>query len=186
MTETDVRTDPRLSALSEGQLAALSLVAQYKSSKEIARILDISPHTVDQRMKRVQALLGVSSRFEAARMLMDSPFSPGTTPREAWGDLIYRSPDIPERSIAGDGCASAAEEDRVADGVTFHQAPPAYARGFVGWNDHRPWYQVLWEAGRTNDLTPGARTGIIGGLAIMAVLTMALLVSAVEGLSRIF
>ena len=58
----------RLVALSKGQLQVLALVAQYKSSKEIARTLGISPNTVDQRLKRVQLILGVSGRFEAARL----------------------------------------------------------------------------------------------------------------------
>jgi len=83
--------ETKLIGLSDGQKAALALVAQYKSSKEIARMLGISPHTVDQRMKRVQAILGVNSRFEAARLYAAASATPADQPSATWGDLIYHA-----------------------------------------------------------------------------------------------
>ena len=55
--------------LTEGQLACMSLVARNLTSKEIACRLGISPHTVDQRVRRSLRALGVSNRREAARLV---------------------------------------------------------------------------------------------------------------------
>jgi DNA-binding CsgD family transcriptional regulator len=57
-----------LGALTEKQRAVLDLVLEHKSSKEIARVLCISPYTVDQRIQAVRRKLGVSSRGEVARV----------------------------------------------------------------------------------------------------------------------
>ena len=43
--------EERLGKLTRGQLDCLSLVDQHLSSKEIAAELNISPHTVDQRIR---------------------------------------------------------------------------------------------------------------------------------------
>jgi DNA-binding CsgD family transcriptional regulator len=187
----DIGAASKLTELSEGQKAALALVAQYKSSKEIARVLGISPHTVDQRMKRVQAILGVHSRFEAARIFVaasalsddQEPDSIGTS----WGDLIYHTSDIPITPDSGQVQPSAADRNPAADGaMTLHQAQAAYADGFVGWKSDRAWHSVLLEAGQANELTVLARAVCIGGIALLAVLSLAAVVSLAEGLSRIF
>lgn len=57
----------RFSDLTEGQRACLRLVYRHMSSKEIARSLDISKDTVDQRLDRARRLLGCATRIEAAR-----------------------------------------------------------------------------------------------------------------------
>lgn len=184
---SDISFETKLAGLSEGQKAALALVAQYKSSKEIARTLGISPHTVDQRMKRVQAILGVNSRFEAARLYAAAAGTNGDTPAAAWGDLIYHASDLPVGTDSTDSRSSAAEGNQSADRVTtLHQAQAAYADGFVGWKRNRPWYSVLLEAGQANRLTLLARALCIGGIALFAVLSLAAVVSLAEGLSRIF
>lgn len=51
------------------QWAAVELLARHMTSKEIARELGISPHTVDQRIDTVRRILGVASRRELARTL---------------------------------------------------------------------------------------------------------------------
>jgi DNA-binding CsgD family transcriptional regulator len=57
----------RLAKLSEGQRECLRMVLRHMSSKEIARALNISRHTVDQRLRMAMTVLGASSRVEAAR-----------------------------------------------------------------------------------------------------------------------
>ena len=59
-----------LPALSEGEKQCLRLVAQGFNSKEIARKLLISEHTVDQRVRTVLRKLHVPSRQEAARLFV--------------------------------------------------------------------------------------------------------------------
>lgn len=57
-----------LPALSEGEKQCLHLVAQGFNSKEIARRLHVSEHTVDQRVRTSLRKYGVPSRKEAARL----------------------------------------------------------------------------------------------------------------------
>lgn len=60
---------PDLSLLSAKQKEALELVAfEHLSSKEIARRLSLSKYAVDARLERAAAVLGASSRDEAARI----------------------------------------------------------------------------------------------------------------------
>lgn len=59
----------RIARLSPGQLDCLRLVDQHLSSKEIAVELQISPHTVDQRIRGALQILGVDRRTHAARLV---------------------------------------------------------------------------------------------------------------------
>ena len=59
-----------LPALSEGEKQCLRLVAQGFNSKEIARQLHVSEHTVDQRVRTSLRKFGVPSRKEAARLFV--------------------------------------------------------------------------------------------------------------------
>ena len=58
-----------LEQLTERQRDCLRLVLSGHNSKGIARLLGISPLTVDQHLKAAIRILRVSSRGEAARML---------------------------------------------------------------------------------------------------------------------
>ena len=49
----------------------LRLVAEHLHSKEIARRLSISQHTVDGHLNEARRRLGVASRRDAARLLRD-------------------------------------------------------------------------------------------------------------------
>lgn len=52
--------------LSEKQRACLDLIVERKTSKQIARILEISKPTVDQRITAARTILGAANRDEAA------------------------------------------------------------------------------------------------------------------------
>jgi DNA-binding CsgD family transcriptional regulator len=54
--------------LTEKQAEVLPLVRDGLTTKEIARRLNISPHTVDQRIDAARRKLGASTRAEAARV----------------------------------------------------------------------------------------------------------------------
>ena len=60
---------PALDQLTEAQRECLRLVYAHHNSKEIAEIVGVSPSAVDKRIERAVQMLGVSSRFAAARML---------------------------------------------------------------------------------------------------------------------
>lgn len=176
-----------LARLNEGQLDVVRLVAQHKTSKEIGRELGKSPHTVDQRLKRVQVILGVSGRSEAARLYSAAVATAAMRPDKIWDELVYQSPDLSGPGAIGDENPSPGEPNRLVDRspATFQQPQAAYVAS-AGWQDPRSWYSVLLEVSRTNDLTPLARTLCIGAIMLAAVFSLAAIVSLAEGMSRIF
>lgn len=76
----------RVAKLTQGQLDCLLLVDQHLSSKEIAAELNISPHTVDQRVRVALQALGVDRRTHAARIVARH--------HEPYQRLIHQSPYI--------------------------------------------------------------------------------------------
>ncbi|WP_305095669.1 helix-turn-helix transcriptional regulator [Croceibacterium aestuarii] len=58
--------EPEVGGLTAKQIEVLDLLIEHKTSKEIARALDISPYTVDQRINFAKDKLGVRTRGEAA------------------------------------------------------------------------------------------------------------------------
>jgi len=179
MNQTDAKA--ALTLLSDKHFQVLSLVAQHRVAKEIAWELGISEDTVAQRMKRVQTLLGVPNRAEAARVF-----------------LLAQQADLSDSSVydtvglAGGGFSDetgaslgtgAGSSDRVE---TLHQPQAAYAAGFIGWPTSKPWYAQLLETGHQNTLSPTVRTLVIGAMTLIAILSVAAAVALAEGLSRVF
>lgn len=66
MLDKDLIESPLLD-LTAKQREVLDLLIQHKTSKEISRLLGISPHTVDQRIMLARAKLGVGSRNGVAQ-----------------------------------------------------------------------------------------------------------------------
>ncbi|MEG3171070.1 hypothetical protein U1708_02475 [Sphingomonas sp. ZB1N12] len=64
-------TAGRIDQLTEAQRACLRLVLTHHNSKEIALIVGVSPSAIDKRIERAIQILGVGTRFEAARRLQD-------------------------------------------------------------------------------------------------------------------
>lgn len=85
------------------------MVLRHMSSKDIARALSISPHTVDQRIRHAMKTLGVANRVEAARLVEAC---------EAEGEyqsLIYQPPDIDSAAAAQPIAAPVPERPRPSD-----------------------------------------------------------------------
>jgi DNA-binding CsgD family transcriptional regulator len=76
--------------LTEPQRACLRRVYQLQTSKDIARDLGISPHTVDQRLRVAARTLGVATRIEAARLLAKFEQTGGGL----YQPLVYQSLDV--------------------------------------------------------------------------------------------
>lgn len=91
--DPDAELAARVARLSPGQLDCLRLVDQLLSSKEIAVELNISPHTVDQRIRGALQILQVDRRTQAARLVAQvcGPYQ----------RLIHQSPYVEQ--AAGDG-----------------------------------------------------------------------------------
>jgi DNA-binding CsgD family transcriptional regulator len=82
-------------ALTDGQRDCLRLVYNHMKSKDIARVLGVSPHTVDMRLRTAMRTLGVASRIEAARLLVQEESGGEITP-DLYQPLIYHAPDVAE------------------------------------------------------------------------------------------
>lgn len=67
MTVKEKHENP-LADFTAKQREVLDLLIQHKTSKEISRILGISPHTVDQRIMLARSKLNVATRGEVAQV----------------------------------------------------------------------------------------------------------------------
>ncbi len=83
----------RIQKLTDAQRVCLRMVLMHLSSKDIARELGISPHTVDQRLRMAIQTLGVANRFEAARILARYE---SQTPYQS---AVYQTPHVAPASI---------------------------------------------------------------------------------------
>lgn len=70
-------TAGRIEQLTEAQRACLRLVLTHHNSKEIAARFNVSPSAIDKRIERAVQVLGVGTRFEAARRLQDHELGEG-------------------------------------------------------------------------------------------------------------
>lgn len=82
----------RIDQLTEAQRACLRLVLTHHNSKEIAAIMGVSPSAIDKRIERAVQILGVGTRFEAARRLQDHEGGPSAA---AYERLPSEPIDIP-------------------------------------------------------------------------------------------
>lgn len=118
-----------------------------RTSKEIGRILGVSHHSVDKRMKNILKLLGVSTRFEAASVL--SAYE-GTSPQTGYQGLVPQPPEL-------------VEPPKSEDQSTSTQG---------GWPTSRT-LPVLRHGRRRNDLSSVERLGWIGVLSLLIMLAVA-------------
>lgn len=91
--------DNYISLLSAAQIETLRHVFEHKNSKEIARIMHVSPHTVDERVRRALKKLNVSNRIEAARILAGNGIFDHVTPYQP---LRYQLAELGEPPPAAD------------------------------------------------------------------------------------
>lgn len=178
----------RVTKLSSAQCDCLRLVAENRSSKEIARLLAVSPHTVDQRLKRAASILAVESRFEAARLFASYERENGF-PQPIYESLVYQCPDIPLYDEAAHMVAPANEQDPLGgsgEGTTLHEAQASYFGMFESQAKPRTLSSILSDVGYENDLSTSWRLVAVLAIMLAGVLGFAILVSVVEGLSRIY
>jgi len=69
---SDSKSHDAITALTDKQRAVLDLLVQHKTSKEIARVLGISPYTVDQRIAAARKKFGAETRNELASVYMQT------------------------------------------------------------------------------------------------------------------
>ncbi|PZQ24170.1 MAG: LuxR family transcriptional regulator [Sphingopyxis macrogoltabida] len=122
--------DNYISLLSAAQIETLRHVFEHKNSKQIARIMGVSPHTVDERVRRVLKKLNVSNRIEAARILAIHGVFDNVTPYQP---LTYQLIDLGGDDPPADAGAGQSSFRRVFDiGSPFPTASqPANRHGLM-------------------------------------------------------
>jgi len=167
----------RVARLSAGQLDCLLLVNEHLSSKEIAAELDISPHTVDQRIRGALHILGVERRSQAARIVSQycAPYQ----------RLIHQSPHIEGSGSSGHPEAAVRNQIRHADrageaeGAGFRTEQRAVAFG------PSLFLPFATRSNPRNEMTVGQRLFWIVMIAIGAAFSAGMYLAGLESLSRL-
>lgn len=109
--------DGPVAKLTLKQKECLRLVAANFTSKEIALRLGISPYSVDQRLRFATRTLGVSTRYQAARMLQlaeaAGPVTPQPPPPQSATPqcFVYQPPHVePDRQPANNQSSDAGRD----------------------------------------------------------------------------
>src|SRR5437762_381715 len=167
----------RVARLTPGQLDCLRLVDQLLSSKEIANELQISPHTVDQRIRQALATLGVERRTQAARIVAQysGPYQ----------RLIHQSPYI--EAVPRNGHPEAAV------GIQIRHADRAGGAGGAGFlteqrpASFRPSLQLPFatRSNPRNEMSVGQRLFWIATIAIGAAFLAGMYLAGLESLARL-
>ncbi len=174
--------DPEITKLNNGQRDCLRLVCAHLNSKEIGRELNISPHTVDQRLRQAMRIMGANSRFEAARKFAEQE---GINPYQP---LIYQSSDIAISQQSASLGSSAKQErnfenDLIEDVSTVEGGSAALAIQHSDTKRRRfPFPQYR---GEKNELTTFERLGWIIVIAIGSAVSFGGILAGLEALSRL-
>ncbi len=167
--------------LTVAQKACLRLVFRQKSSKDIAKELGTSPHTVDNHIKAAIQKLSVKSRGEAALLLAeyeDSSLRRG---------LASQSPVLPPNPVSRSSPVVPAEGDLAGGGIVstdshwpIHENRQTASTALPGLRLPFPRY---W--GEPNELTGAQKLLWVFALAIAMCIGIGAVVSTMEALSRI-
>ena len=167
----------------------LRLAAQHYSSKEMARMLGISKHTVDQRLRYATQQMGATSRFEAARRFCEHDTEPAQ-PRPEPGlcdPILYDAAYIPvNASDARDG-KPCSEGDHLLGTASsrLQDAQMPYTFG-----DASTLERLFSNPASTGEVPPlqlslRAKSLLVVGIAAISLLAFGAAVAALEVLSRI-
>lgn len=167
---------PVLAQLTEAQLECLQLVRRRKTAKQIARSLNITHHAVEQRLKSARRKLGVETTAAAIDLLEAAE-------RQAYGGTVYGVPDIARMDLdwapppssppyggdSGSGVMTAFSP--VVDMTAQRSPSPAkMMEMLLGSAEAMSWQRKLL---------------LMAAMAFGAVTLVILLISIIEGLSRL-
>lgn len=175
-TERAIKAPSPVDALTAGQRECLRMVYRLQTSKQIARSLGISRHTVDQRISLACRKLGATSRSEAALLLAEYESLKGVS-QDSRPKSFSPAPAMPQ--LGG----------RFSETEPFVQTPSAFS-GANG-REHRalPQNGVDWPFPRRdkaeNRFSPAQRLGWAFAICGASIVTFALLVTAIDTLGRL-
>lgn len=175
---------PLPDGLREIHKECLRLAADHYTSKEIARTLGISKHTVDQRLRHATQQLGATSRYDAARRFADLD---GLTPSEPCDPILYNPPYLSVSATDASSWASAGERDPLSgtDASKLEDAQAPYEFGDV--SKIEALFSQSVSSGETQERTLSLPVKSVLAIAVAAISLLAFgaAVAALEVLSRI-
>lgn len=179
-----------LGKLSPGELRCLEMVAHGMVSKEIARQLDISPHTVDSRLRAVTRKLGARNRFVAAQYYTDALQKSQNINNSDISNLIYEDLNLPEIDLAdmmGPSAGDGSGPDEPSPLTAFDQADKSsnQADGLALETKGLMSHPLATFLGGENQLSVGKRLLLILGIAIGTAMAFTAIVNSLIGLSRL-
>lgn len=170
--------------LTEPQRACLRRVYQLQTSKDIARELGISPHTVDQRLRVAARTLGVATRIEAARLLANY---------EQTGNGLYQSFVYQPLDVAPDGAFAVHSKQAVGVSSNSEYGLNETARerqldyrSFVPEQQRSIAIPIPLALGDENKLGIWTRVGWIVFITIAVALSFGAILSGLESLGSLF
>lgn len=146
-----VQGRPPLTAI---QIATLRFVYCGLSSKQIARLLGTSPHSIDARAARATKNLGLQERGDAARWVMANV--PGPYERLIY-ELMAVAPRLP--SVA----TPMPDEPAMSEGHGVAEMPAAYFPP----STRLPGTVHFWSWGNPDDVSPLTRAWLIPAFAFL-------------------
>jgi DNA-binding CsgD family transcriptional regulator len=167
-----------LDRLTEKQRECLRLVYAHKETKEIARLLGLSPDGVTQRIKAAMRTLGVDRRRDAAIILARAE-GLETYPRQ-----VAPSRDIastPDPTMIGPTIEGTQHEGVSAVGMREQQAQFEVAASIRPWPVQMP---LPIGGSRPDDLSWLRRLGWIIGIMLAIALVFGMFLAGLESLSR--
>ena len=194
----------RVVQLTDGQRDCLRLVYAHMTSKDIARALGVSPHTVDMRLRTAMKTLGVASRIEAARALADAEGS-----ADGYQPLVYQASEVAgapaswtlgaPASTTSDEYATQHSDPRFSPGFDPSAGGPprsagaslpfsdanSITRGRQGERGHEAPLAGSLPWGSRNTLKPGIRLAWIAAIAIGSALGFGAILGALEALNKL-
>lgn len=160
-------TESLLEGLTDKQREVLDLLVQHKTSKQIARALDISPHTVDQRITAARRKFGVESRNELAATYMAAVSADGSP-------ATYESPVYQSSQVAS--AANPDENDAGTNEVSTDETVPAASGKPPKGTGSPVYYRVVPESFE-------GRYGLFWRLTAIVGFTLGLLIATLLGLA---
>ncbi|MVZ98112.1 LuxR family transcriptional regulator [Sphingorhabdus sp. IMCC26285] len=182
-------TQHELAALKDIHKECLRLTGRNYSSKEIARMLGISKHTVDQRLRTATQRMGASSRHEAARRFCDMDVlqtRPTQTP-DLCDPVLYDAAYIPVSGMSSRDGEPDSEKDPLygtaKSKLQDAQAPYSFADASkIETLFSNP---VLFGEEPRSWLSLRAKALLVVGIAAISLLAFGAAIAALEALSRI-
>lgn len=172
--------------LKEIHKECLRLAGRHYSSKEIARLLGISKHTVDQRLRFATRQMGAISRFEAARRFCDDDDEQIGHRSGLYDPVLYDAAYIPVNADDARDGEPGREKDQLPGtaGSRLQDAQTPYIFGDA--SNIEALFSVPVSTGRapSSPLSLRVKSVLVVGIAALSLLAFGAAVAALEVLSR--